>query len=347
MLLDIAWRLMRPLLFRLDAEEAHHLVISMLGRHPRMALRSLAWLGPQVTRQPVDIGDIRWASPVGLAAGLDKDAQALPLWEALGFGAIEVGTVTPRPQPGNPSPRLFRLVPEQALINRMGFNNAGAQAMAARLGAWGDAGLWPRVPVGANIGRNKTTSNEDATDDYVASVLILNKLVDWFTVNVSSPNTPELRALLAPEPLARLLDGVVEAAAGVPVWLKISPDLTPDELARVVEVAVGSGCAAIVATNTTVSRPANTGRLGESGGLSGGALWPLARARIEQTLAAADGRLPIVGVGGVDSVERMDTLRQAGCAAVQVYSGLIFKGPGLASTLTRPRPALTARDLNP
>lgn len=335
MLLDISWRLARPLLFRLDAEEAHHLVISAAGRHPGLSRALLGGLTPRVAELPVLSGGLKLGNRLGLAAGLDKDAVALPIWEALGFGFIEVGTVTPRPQPGNPAPRLHRLRPEQGLINRMGFNNAGVAALAARLGGWQDAGLWPRVPVGANIGRNKSTPNERAADDYVACVRGLRGLVDWFTVNVSSPNTPELRALLEPEVLARLLDAVVAEARGVPVWLKLSPDLSPGALRAVVETAVQCGCAGIVATNTTTSRPGQTGRTGQPGGLSGRPLWPLARARIAVALDAARGRVPVWGVGGVDSAARAAELVGLGCDAVQLYSGLIFEGPGLPARIRR------------
>ncbi len=335
MLLDISWRLARPALFRLDAEEAHHGVISALARHPAAACALARQAVGPLPAAPVALGPLTLGNRVGLAAGLDKDGLALPVWEALGFGAIEVGTVTPRPQPGNPAPRLHRLAAEGGLINRMGFNNAGVQALAARLGGWRDAGLWPRVPVGANIGRNKSTPNEAAADDYVACVGPLRGLVNWFTVNVSSPNTPALRALLAPGPLARLLDAVVAAAGGVPVLLKLSPDLDDAALAAVVEVAVQAGCAGLVATNTTVSRPGDTGRLGAEGGLSGRPLWPLARRRILTVLEATDGRVPVVGVGGVDSPGRAAELIGMGCTAVQLYSGLIFEGPGLPGRIVR------------
>ena len=335
MLLDISWRLARPLLFQLDAEDAHHLVISAVGNRPRLARALLSTLASQPVARPVSCAGMQLGGRVGLAAGLDKDAVALPVWEAMGFGFIEVGTVTPRPQSGNPLPRLHRVLPERGLINRMGFNNDGVDAMAARLGAWQDSGLWPRVPVGANIGRNKSTPNERAADDYCACVRKLRRLVDWFTVNVSSPNTPALRALLQPAPLRQLLDAVVAEAGGVPVFLKLSPDLEPEALRQVVEVAVQSGCSGLIATNTTVSRPGATGRDGLPGGLSGRPLWPLARRQVAVAVDAARGRVPVWGVGGVDSAGRAAELVGLGCAAVQLYSGLIFEGPGLPARIAR------------
>jgi dihydroorotate dehydrogenase len=272
---------------------------------------------------------MRFQNPLGLAAGLDKDAEALPVWPSLGFGFVEVGTVTPRPQQGNPRPRLFRLPRERALINRMGFNNAGVEAMRARMGALRDADLWPSVPVGANIGKNKDTPNDSAELDYEICTRSLRDLVDYFTVNVSSPNTPGLRELQAPDRLRALLTTVLEAAQSKPVFLKLAPDLEPDALQEAVDVAISSGCSGIIATNTTISRPGKTGRSGERGGLSGAPLWPLARSRIHVALAAANRRVPVIGVGGVDSASRAQELLNAGCAAVQLYSALIFHGPGL------------------
>ena len=338
-LIDIAWRLARPLLFRQDAEQAHHQTLERVARRPALAAALLRRLcaAPALPRE---VGGLRWAGPVGLAAGLDKDAVALPIWEAMGFGAIEVGTVTPLPQAGNPTPRLFRLPAERAIINRMGFNNAGVGAMRARLGAWRDAGLWPRVPVGANIGKNKDTPNDAAEGDYLRCVLALTSLVDSFTVNVSSPNTPDLRALQEPARLQRLLDAVVSAARPRPVFLKLAPDLGPGALAEAVDVAAISGCAGVITGNTTITRPGETGRTGESGGLSGGPLYPLARAQIAVALKAADGRLPVIGVGGISSPEAAAELLDLGCAALQVYTGLIYEGPGLPARLHR---ALAAR----
>jgi len=334
--LDLAWKLARPALFRMDAEDAHRFTLHKLAGRPRLMRDTLSTLASVPQRSPPPpLAGLRIRSPIGLAAGLDKDAEALPVWPALGFGFVEVGTVTPRPQVGNPRPRLFRLPREAALINRMGFNNGGLDAMRARMGAVRDADLWPTVPVGANIGKNKDTPNDRAEDDYTACASALHPLVDYFTVNVSSPNTPGLRALQAPDRLGRLLTAVIDSAGGRPVFLKLAPDLEPAALQEAVHVAIDSGCAGIIAANTTITRPGDTGRLGEGGGLSGAPIWELSRSRIHAALAAADGRVPVVGVGGVDSAERAQQLLDAGCAAVQLYSAMIFHGPGLVGRILR------------
>ncbi|MEC8424481.1 MAG: quinone-dependent dihydroorotate dehydrogenase, partial [Myxococcota bacterium] len=283
----------------------------------------------------VQVGPLRLAGPVGLAAGLDKDAEAVPVWPALGFGFVEVGTVTPRPQDGNPRPRMFRLKEERALINRMGFNNGGVEAMRIRLQTLREAGRWPSVPVGANIGKNKDTPNDEAERDYLQCVVALSPLVDYFTVNVSSPNTPGLRALQEPERLSGLLETVIDAARPRPVFLKLAPDLEPSALAEAVDVAVQADCTGIIATNTTISRPGSTGRLDEGGGMSGAPLWPLASERVGQVIDAAAGRVPVIGVGGIHTVEQVEELLERGCHAVQIYSGFIFEGPGLPSRLHR------------
>jgi dihydroorotate dehydrogenase len=350
MLLDLAWSLTRPLLFRMDAEDAHRFVLERLGSTPHLAAAVLGALadGPD-PGQAVQVGPLRFAGPVGLAAGLDKDGEAIPVWPALGFGFVEVGTVTPRPQAGNPRPRMFRLKEEGALINRMGFNNGGVDALHARLQDLRASGRWPSVPVGANIGKNKDTPNDEAERDYLRCVVSLSPLVDYFTVNVSSPNTPGLRALQEPERLSRLLETVVGAARPRPVFLKLAPDLEPSALAEAVDVAIQAECTGIIATNTTISRPGTTGRLEEGGGMSGAPLWPLASERIGQVVDAAAGRVPVIGVGGVHTVEQVEQLLARGCHAVQVYSGFIFEGPALPGRLHRElrsrraaRPALPA-----
>jgi dihydroorotate dehydrogenase len=329
MLLDPLYRLARPMLFSMDAESAHELTFSLLGAARALAPAS-ARPDPILARQ---VGPLRWAGPVGLAAGLDKNGVAIPTWEALGFGAIEVGTVTGQAQPGNERPRLFRLVEEQALINRMGFNNEGAASLAARLRALRQGGGWPACPVGANLGKTKVVPNEEAVSDYLASLDALRGLADYFVVNVSSPNTPGLRALQDRGPLAALLGAVVPAAAGTPVFLKLAPDLTDEALAEAVDVAVEAGCAGIIATNTTLERPGSTGRLGQTGGLSGAPLRELARAKVAAVLRAADGRVPVIGVGGISSADDvLDRLRM-GCAAVQAYTAFIYGGPLLVANI--------------
>ncbi len=297
-----------------------------------------AVLGALATRpeasQACRIGSLELPGPIGLAAGLDKDGEAIPIWPALGFGFVEVGTVTALAQSGNPQPRLFRIPRHEALINRMGFNNHGSEALAARLRTLKGKGMWPSVPLGVNIGKSKVTPLDDATEDYLTSVRRLHGLCDYLTVNVSSPNTPGLRELQDKERLAPLLEAVV-AEARVPVLVKIAPDLTPEALHEAVDVAVEAGCSGIIATNTTRERPVVDPVCDEAGGFSGGPLWPLSSERIGQTIDAAAGRMPVVGVGGVDRPERAQALLDRGCAAVQLYSAMIFKGPGLISHLNR------------
>lgn len=330
MLLDWLYRVARPLLFRMDAETAHELVFHGLGVAGWLARTAHLRPDPILVRK---VGPLRWGGPVGLAAGLDKDGVGVRTWEALGFGAIELGTVTGQPQKGNPRPRLFRLVDERALINRMGFNNHGAVALAARLGRLRDHGRWPMVPVGANLGKTKVVPNEDAVGDYLNSMRVLRGKADYFVVNVSSPNTPGLRALQEKEPLARLLGSLVPEAQRTPVFLKLAPDLEDDALAEAVDVAIEAGCGGILATNTTLSRPGTTGRLDQSGGLSGEPLEPLARQKIQVVLQAAAGRVPVVGIGGVSTADDVLDLLRMGCAAVQLYTAFIFEGPMLVAKI--------------
>ncbi len=334
-MLDLAWPLVRPVLFSLDAERAHEWTLAALAAAPRL-LTAVADLTLGLPNRPrPGFGGLTLDGPVGLAAGLDKDGRAIGFWPHLGFGFVEVGTVTLHPQPGNPRPRLFRLPGDRALINRMGFNNRGSAALAARIRALRSAGRWPSVPVGANIGKSKITSNEEAVADYVGSTKNLAGLVDWFTVNVSSPNTPGLRALQDGEVLRRLLPAVLDAARGTPVLLKLAPDLEDDGIAAAVEIAIASGLSGIVATNTTLRRDVLAEDPQEAGGLSGAPLWSIARPKIGFALAAAAGRIPVVGAGGIETAEQVRELLEAGCIAVQLYSGLIFHGPGLPSRLTR------------
>jgi dihydroorotate dehydrogenase len=333
--LGALYRSLRPLLFRLDPETAHNLALRALQVAPGLA-RALTGAGavadPRLARQ---LGHLTLPGPVGLAAGLDKDGVAVPFWPALGFGFVEVGTVTALPQPGNPRPRLFRLPAEHALINRFGFNNQGSEALAARLAGLRRSGRWPRVPVGANLGKSKVTPPEEAVADYVLSTRRLVGLVDYFTINVSSPNTPGLRDLQERSALERLVPAVVAAAEGAPVFLKLAPDLESAALAEAVELAIELGIAGFLATNTTVRRDLLARDPGEAGGLSGRPLWPFARRRIGEVLAAARGRVPVVGIGGIETAAQVAELLEAGCAAVQLYTALVYQGPDLPARLHR------------
>ena len=311
---------------RLNPETAH-----------RLAVRGLAALPAPRARIDDPILHIRLAglglpNPIGLAAGLDKDGEAIGGLARLGFGFVECGSVTPKPQAGNPKPRLFRLTEDRAIINRMGFNNAGLEAFAARLDRR------PRgVIVGANLGANKET--EDKASDYVAGLTRLSGRADYFTVNISSPNTPGLRALQGREALDDLLGRIHEArsADGAPVFLKIAPDLTAAEIALIVEASLAHRIDALIVSNTTLDRPGTlrSPDRGEAGGLSGAPLRDRAETALIAAVDAAQGRLPLIGVGGI--VSGADAYRRIrlGASAVQLYSALIFEGPGLVSRLKR------------
>lgn len=330
------YRLVRPLLFALGADSAHELALATCGAAPRLLGRLAgALVGPPPPALARELFGLPIPSPVGLAAGLDKDGVALPLWGRLGFGFVEVGTVTAHAQPGNAKPRLFRVPESCALVNRAGFNNAGSAALAERLRALRASGGWPSVPVGVNVGKSKVTPLEEATADYALSLERLRGLADYFAVNVSSPNTPGLRRLQERAFLEELLPACVRAAAGTPVALKLAPDLPDEALREAVELAVEHGMAGVIATNTTLSREGLARDPGEAGGMSGRPLWPLARRKIGVALDAARGRVPVVGVGGIHRAEQVRELLDAGCAAVQLYTALVYEGPGLPARLAR------------
>ena len=330
------WPIMQQILFRMDPEQAHRWTLERMEEWPNLSssfLKVTSILPP--SHAAVTVAGLPFASPIGLAAGLDKDGEAIPVWESVGFGFIEVGTVTAHAQKGNPKPRLFRLIDEEGIINRMGFNNLGSKALMRRMIALKELNMWPNIPVGANIGKSKITPLEDAGEDYRISVERLEGLVDYFTVNVSSPNTPGLRDLQSADNLKRLLDAALPAANETPVFVKFAPDMSPDDLNESLEAVIEYGAAGIIGTNTTNSRPNNTGRLNQTGGLSGAPLWPLAKEQIQFILESVNQRIPVIGVGGVDSPERAKHLLELGCAAVQLYSALIYKGPWLISDINR------------
>jgi dihydroorotate dehydrogenase len=311
----------------LDPEDAHRITIRALnlGLGPRAAADD-----PPL---PTTLAGLALPNPVGLAPGFDKNAEAAGAMLAAGFGFVECGTVTPRPQTGNPRPRLFRLSEDRAVINRMGFNNVGVERFAANLAR-------PRRGVvGANIGASKDAA--DRIGDYVTALTRLWGLADYFTVNVSSPNTPGLRALQTGEALAELTGRIAEARAALsgqaPVFLKVAPDLSEREVEEIAEAASAHGLDAIVVGNTTLSRPADlmSRWRGEAGGLSGAPLAALSTRVLGQFHAAARGRLALIGVGGIASGADAYAKIRAGAAAVQIYSSLVFEGPGLVTRIRR------------
>jgi dihydroorotate dehydrogenase len=329
------WPLVRAVLFALDAESAHVFTIRLLGLAPSFWARCARLAFGRPLAQPVDAGGVRMRGPIGLAAGLDKDGVAVPFWPALGFGFVEVGTVTAHPQPGNPRPRMRRFPTERAIVNQLGFNNRGSEALARRLRKLRESGRWPEVPIGANVGKSAVTPIDEATSDYVLSVRRLAGVVDWITVNVSSPNTAGLRDLQDREALAQLLPAVVEAAGDTPVWLKLAPDLADEAIGGAVALARREGVRAIVATNTTASRAGVPDAEGVGGGMSGRPLYPLAKDRLRVVLGAAGRDLDVIGVGGIETADQVAELLAMGCRAVQLYSSLVFEGPGLPARLNR------------
>lgn len=326
---DAYERLVRPTLFALDAETAHHLAISTLQTLSRSTagLRPLQTFAPPPN--PVELFGLTFPNPIGLAAGFDKNGVALPAWEALGFGFIEVGTVTARAQPGNPKPRIFRLAEQRALINRLGFNNDGADAVAQRLRALRAGGRWPKIPVGINLGKSKLTPLEEAAEDYLYSFRRLREFADYVVVNVSSPNTPGLRSLQGQGPLTALLRAMraENVETPKPLLLKIAPDLSIEELEEILHVCAANGVAGIIATNTTLDHAAIAPSRDQSGGLSGEPLREKATGIIREIIARSN--LPVIGVGGIVDGTTAKEKTDAGARLLQIYTGLVFRGPGL------------------
>ncbi len=313
------YKLLRPLAFALDAERAHQLTISALKAMPSLPPPPFeASLGSKVA-------GIDFPSPVGLAAGFDKNAEVASAMLGLGFGFVEVGTLTPLPQAGNPRPRLFRLAEDRAVINRMGFNNEGQDAALERLrGQVGRGGV-----IGVNVGANKDSSDRIA--DYVEGVRRMAPVATYLTINISSPNTPGLRGLQDEGALDELLAAVRGAGAGKPVFLKVAPDLGESDPERIVRSAIDHGVDALIIANTTVSRPPLASSLaGEAGGLSGEPLAPLALAALRKFRSASGGQLPLIGAGGIASAEDAWQRIRAGASLVQLYSAMVYEGPGIA-----------------
>ena len=331
--MTMLYSLLRPALFLFEAERAHRLTIDSLKVLPHGGPPPA---GPLAT----SVAGIDFPNPLGMAPGFDKDAEVPDAVLGLGFGFTEIGTVTPRPQPGNPQPRLFRLSEDRAVINRMGFNNGGHAAAAARLAKRKRQGV-----VGANVGANKDSADRIA--DYLAGIAAFRSLADYITVNISSPNTPGLRDLQGDKELNDLLSAIAaERQAGdPPVVLKVAPDLDEAAPARIVEAALKHGIAAIIVSNTTITRPPLKSRFaGEAGGLSGAPLRDLAQARLRDFHAVAKGAIPLVGVGGIASAEDAWARIRAGASLVQLYSAMVYEGPGLARRITHGLERLMRRD---
>jgi dihydroorotate dehydrogenase len=345
----------RPILFTQDAESIHERTMRMLGwagRHELVCEAMNSFLG--APRLPIELFGLRFPNPVGLAAGMDKEAAAVPAWAAMGFGFTELGAATWLAQPGNPSPRLFRAIAEEAIVNRMGFNNPGAELLAQRLAAGRATGRWPDHPVGMNLGKSKVTPLEKAAEDYANSFRVLRPHLDFFVVNVSSPNTPNLRQLQDKGALDEILAAIQQinevegrkAAPGElsrptndvshkPILVKVAPDLSFEALDEILELVAPRRIAGIIATNTTVTRPAVTDAdvqriYAETGGLSGRPLRSRSTEMVRHLYRQTRGRLPIVGVGGIFSAADAWEKIAAGASLIQIYTGLVYEGPGIA-----------------
>ena len=335
---------LKPWFFRRDAEHAHELAVdglAVLGQfRPLCAVLERINRLPDHLARPVGCLGLKFPNAVGLAAGFDKNGRAWPAAAALGFGHVEIGTVTLHAQPGNPKPRLFRFPAEEAVINRMGFNNDGADALAARLATQPGPGH-RAIPLGVNLGKTKVTPLEQATEDYLGSFRLLADHADYVVVNVSSPNTPGLRELQDAAWLKPLLAALVgenkaRAATGKarrPLLLKIAPDLTFPQIDAVLGVITELGLDGIIATNTTLARPGPFAAVNEAGGLSGRPLRRRATEVITYIARATEGRLPIIGVGGIHDEESAGEKLDAGASLVQVYTGMIYRGPFFARDL--------------
>jgi len=342
----VLYEFARPFIFALDPEAAHELAFANLRRAHAVGLTR--WLAPHVADDPVEVMGLRFRNPIGLAAGLDKNGAHVDALARLGFGFVEVGTVTPRPQPGNPKPRLFRLPAAEALINRLGFNNAGLEQFIVNVKESGQNSAGNTV-LGLNLGKNADTPIERALDDYAIGMRkvypLLVKQPGYIAINISSPNTRNLRALQGTSALAHLLAGLEEErlrladrhGARVPMAVKIAPDLEDDDLPRVANALVAHGVDAVIATNTTIARPGVEGlrHADEAGGLSGAPLLARSTEVVRKLSDHLRGKLPIIAVGGVmrgaDAVEKIE----AGASLVQIYTGLIYHGPALVGACRR------------
>ena len=331
----MSYTALRPAIFALDPERAHGLAIAGLKAKPR---GNPAGPGGKLA---VDVAGIAFPNPLGMAAGFDKDAEVPGALLGLGFGHVEVGSITPFPQPGNPKPRLFRLTQDEAIINRMGFNNRGAEEAAARLRKRrGQPGI-----VGINIGANK--DSEDRIADYALMTQVMAPYARYLTANISSPNTPGLRALQDEGALAALLDALLDArgASEVPIFLKVAPDLEPADVDAIARIAIDKRLGALIVSNTTVDRPPlQSAHREEAGGLSGAPLRKKALQRLRDFRSATGGQIPLVGVGGIATAEHAWERIRAGASLVQLYSAMIYRGPGIAREIVARMERLMERD---
>lgn len=340
--IDRMYPLLRWFLFKFDPEKVHYFTFRLLGFWLKVPFVKPIWKSIYCLKNPLletTVAGIKFPNPVGLAAGFDKNALRINELAACGFGFVEIGTVTPVGQEGNPKPRLFRLVEDKAIINRMGFNNDGAEAIVERLKK-----LTPECIIGGNIGKNKITPNEDAISDYLACYHVLEAYVDYFVVNVSSPNTPNLRELQDKEPLTKLLQTLMDERTRInspkPIFLKIAPDLTDSQLDDIVEIVNETKIAGVIATNTTIERGnlvTSSARVEEigAGGVSGKPLTRRATEVISYLFQKSNGTFPIIGVGGIYSAEDALEKLKAGASLVQIYSGFIYEGPALVKRINK------------
>ncbi|WP_149526180.1 quinone-dependent dihydroorotate dehydrogenase [Sphingobacterium hotanense] len=336
------YKLVKPLFFQMNPEQAHHNVTSGLKFFTKIwgsnaLLKSLYTV--EDPRLQTTVFGLTFKNPVGLAAGFDKNADYIEQMSKLGFGFIEIGTVTPKPQPGNDKPRMFRLVNDQALINRMGFNNQGADVAAGRLKHLKEKN---GVIIGGNIGKNKVTPNEEAVNDYIYCFNSLFDYVDYFVVNVSSPNTPGLRDLQEKEPLKKILNKLQDLnnakASPKPILLKIAPDLTDSQLDDIVEIVQHTKIAGVIATNTTISREglySDPNLVKEAGGVSGKPLTKRSTEVIKYLSDKSNKAFPIIGVGGIHSAADAIEKLNAGASLIQIYTGFIYEGPGLVAEICK------------
>jgi len=327
--------IVRPLLFKFDPEGVHHFSFRSIKLLSKLGLTRLAKSSFQVEDKALEreVFGLKFKNPVGLAAGFDKDAKLYQELSDFGFGFVEIGTLTPKPQPGNPKKRLFRLKEDQAIINRMGFNNGGVEAAVTRLKKN------KNVLIGGNIGKNKVTPNEEAFNDYKICFEALYDYVDYFVVNVSSPNTPNLRALQDKEPLTKLLAGLQELnklKGGKPILLKIAPDLTDEQLLDIIDIVKTTQIAGVIATNTTISRDGlKSENRAETGGLSGKPLKDRSTEVIRFLSVKSNKAFPIIGVGGIHSAADALEKLEAGASLIQLYTGFIYEGPGLIKRINQ------------